>query len=194
MYILYYDQEHENEFLTLLSSMKSHDEYHKAAAYLLTLDRVLKNHITDVFDIDKDIILHEGLSKAWQTGTSKKTTRLLFNLWNSFMHENTEDFENSVISRYYVVDEIFSCNYMPYYIQALKFRFPYYAAEEPAKPYERLLKQITAKHNEEVKSNFQSGLLDFVPDEITPEEMLMQIIAGYAVRNCPEVLETEQGS
>ena len=68
------------------------------------------------------------------------------------------------------------------------------AAEEPAKPYERLLKQITAKHNEEVKSNFQSGLLDFVPDEITPEEMLMQIIAGYAVRNCPEVLETEQGS
>ena len=91
MYILYYDQEHENEFLTLLSSMKSHDEYHKAAAYLLTLDRLLKNHITDVFDINQDIILHEGLSKAWQTGTSKKTTRLLFNLWNSFMHENTED-------------------------------------------------------------------------------------------------------
>lgn len=194
MYILYYDQEHENEFLTLLSSMKSHDEYHKAAAYLLTLDRVLKNHITDVFDIDKDIILHEGLSKAWQTGTSKKTTRLLFNLWNSFIYDSTEDFENDIISKYYSIDEIFSCNYMLYYVQALKLRFPCYAAEEPAKPYERLLKQITAKHNEEVKSNFQSGLLDFVPDEITPEEMLMQIIAGYAVRNCPEVLETEQGS
>lgn len=190
MDILFYDQTHETEYTELLNSMKSKDEYHKAAAYLLTLDRVIKDHIKDVFDVDKDIILHEGLCKAWQTGTSRKTTRLLFNLWNGFVHESSEDFENDVISKYYAVDEIFNCNYMPYYVQALKLRFPIYAAEEPAKPYEQLLKRITAKHNEEVKSNFQSGLLDFVPDEITPEEMLMQIIAGYAVRNCPEVLET----
>lgn len=188
MDILFYDQTHETEYTELLNSMKSKDEYHKAAAYLLTLDRVIREHVKDVFDIDKDIIIHAALCKAWQTGTSMKTTRLLFNLWNSFIYESTEDFENDVISKYYAVDEILNCNYMPYYVQALKLRFPCYA-EEPAKPYEQLLKRITAKHNEEVKQNYHAGLLDFVPQETTENDMLLTVLAEYALKHYPEILE-----
>ena len=190
MNVLFYDQEHEQAYIELLASMKSRDEYHKAAAYLLTLDRVIKDHIKDVFDIQEDIIIHAALNKAWQTGTSVKTTRLLFNLWNSFIYDSTEDFENDIISKYYSIDEIFSCNYMLYYVQALKLRFPCYAAEEPAKPYEQLLKRITAKHNEEVKQNYCAGLLDFVPQETTENDMLLTVLAEYALKHYPEILET----
>ena len=52
-----------------------------------------------------------------------------------------------------------------------------------------LLKQITTKYNEHVKENYYSGLLDFVPNETTPDDMLMIVLTDYALRNYPELLK-----
>ena len=81
MNIKFANTAHEKAFYKLISSMKKDDCYHKAVAYLLTLDNVCREHITDLFDLKEDIILFDGLRKGWQTGTSLRTTRLAYSLW-----------------------------------------------------------------------------------------------------------------
>ena len=81
MAIKFQSEKHECDYRSLLSKMKSKDCYHKAVAYLLTLDEVCNKHIADLFDFEKDVIKPFGtLYLPWQTGTSVKTTRLMFNL------------------------------------------------------------------------------------------------------------------
>lgn len=43
----------------------------------------MQQHIADLFDFEKDVIKPFGtIYLPWQTGTSVKTTRLIFNLWS----------------------------------------------------------------------------------------------------------------
>lgn len=185
---------HKENYFKILVEMRSKDEYHKSTAYLLALDNDLRAHLNDVFDLDQDVIKHTALNQAWQTGTSIKTTRLLFNLWNSFMYENTEDFENDVISRYYSIDEIFSSCLAVYYFEAIKLRFNINSPEQMTltPSAASLLKKITERENEEVKQRFADGAIDFTPEEHTEQDVLIQILCGYALKNYPELLQTEE--
>lgn len=139
--IIFSGKSHEDLFYSLFKKMKQHDCYHGAVAYLLSLDTVLKDHINSVFDFKEDIIKPECIAEPWQTGTSRKTTRLLFNLWNGkyqdskrryyYDNEDTEEFDEDEeqqrirqSSVYYTPEQIFSCLYAPYYIQAIQLRFP----------------------------------------------------------------------
>lgn len=130
----FYDDKHEQLYKDLCGRMKYLDEYHKAVAYLLSLDNVVRGHIRDVFDFEEDVIIREGLNKAWQTGTSKKTIRLAFNLWNGCTSDGEEytdenGYTSDLPSRYYAPDEIFCCSYAPYYWEAIKIRYPLYSGE-----------------------------------------------------------------
>ena len=138
--ILFRDKKHEELFYSLIKKMKRKDCYHGQAAYLLGLDEVIRDHINRVFDFDEDIIKPECIYEPWQTGTSKKSTRLLFNLWNSTYkdiepeadpedEDEDEDIQERVerSSQYYAVDEIFCCSYAPYYWQAIQLRYPEYS-------------------------------------------------------------------
>lgn len=185
---------HKENYLKLLEEMRSKDEYHKSTAYLIALDNELTAHLNDVFDLDQDVIKHTALSQLWQTGTSIKTTRLLFNLWNSFMYDSTEDFENDIISRYYSIDEIFSSCLALYYFEAVKLRFNISTPEQMTltPSAASLLKKITEKENKEVKQRFAEGTIDFTPEEHTEQDVLMQILCGYALKNYPELLQTEE--
>ncbi len=51
-----------------------------------------------------------------------------------------------------------------------------------------LLEQLTAAYNKKVAQNRAEGLLDFVPKDITPKEMLKTALAEYALSHYPEVL------
>lgn len=112
--------------------MQNKDCYHLSLAYLLTLDKVCKEHIKDIFDLKTDGIKTTALEKSWQTGTSRKTTRLAFNLWNGCFDEGKEYYDhkdgyNKILpSRYFAVDEIFCCEYAPFYYQAICLRYPEY--------------------------------------------------------------------
>lgn len=112
MNIEFKDSEHEQLYNEICSKMKYTDCYHKAVAYLLSLDTVCNKHIKDLFDFEDDAVKHDGLEKEWQTGTSKKTTRLMFNLWNGYSDDS-----------YYSVADIFDSCYSKYYYQAVKLRF-----------------------------------------------------------------------
>ena len=123
------DDTHWESFTSIINQMKQSDVYHMAVAYLLALDTVTRQHVKDIFDFSEDGIKLEGLDKPWQTDTSRKTTRLAFNLWNSCCtdgetYTDSEGYTRDLPSRYFAVDDIFSSEYAPYYWQALKIRFP----------------------------------------------------------------------
>ena len=80
--MIYRNEKHKNDYESILSRMNINDCYHRSLAYLLALDTVLFEHIETLYDFQEDGIKLEGLHKGFQTGTSKKTTRLAFNLWN----------------------------------------------------------------------------------------------------------------
>jgi len=126
MAIKFGDEQHEKRFYAILGKMKSGDVYHTSVAYLLTLDIECYRHIDSLFDFEEDVIKPYGaLNQAWQTGTSAKTTRLMFNLWRGSYEDYDRD-EKSVkdSSRKYTVDEIFSSNLALWYFEAIKLRYP----------------------------------------------------------------------
>ena len=116
MKIIFKNDEHEERYYAALAKMKSTDCYHRAVAYLFTLDRDCARHIDDVFDFRGDGINTDGLHSGWQTGTSVQTTRLAFNLWNGFIEKGEE--------KRFTPDEIFTSTYANYYFEAIKLRYP----------------------------------------------------------------------
>lgn len=125
--IRFADKNHKKGYNALIKSMRKNDCYHKALAYLITLDNLCREHTDDLFDLQEDTIKPEGVHKLWQTATSQKTSRLAFNLWNDFT--GTVDDEADELNdpeRNYAVDEIFCCNYAPFYYEAIKLRYPEY--------------------------------------------------------------------
>lgn len=126
--IIFYDTLHKQLYNLLYRKMKSDDIYHQTTAYLLALDTVAREHINDLFDIECDMIKPEGLYRAWQTGTSRKTTRLLFNLWNGYNSES-EPTEKDAHPRDYTPEDLFCSPYASYYWQAIKIRYPEYTPD-----------------------------------------------------------------
>jgi hypothetical protein len=129
--MIFYDEQQKTAFNEICGKMKKDDCYHRSIAYLLALDVVLREHINDVFDFQEDVIKPEGLHKGFQTGTSKKTTRLAFNLWSGCYDDgetyiDKDGYETPLPSNYYTPEQIFCCvEYAPYYWQAIKIRFEF---------------------------------------------------------------------
>jgi len=124
MKIKFQNQCHYKKFHALLARMKSSDCYHSSAAYLMALANLVPE---DVFDFTNDIIRQSGVYAPWQTSSSLKATRLMFNLWNDWAYD--EDFipgDNLIPSVNYAVGYIFdNWEYAPYFIEAIRLRFGY---------------------------------------------------------------------
>lgn len=125
--IQYRDDRHRELFLNWCKQLHIiKDPEYRAALYLLALDEVTREHATEIFDFDNLCIIPKSINSKWQTGTSANTTRLLFNLYNYSIHEDTtNEGEQIAGSGYnYTPAVIFACSYAPYYTQALKLRYP----------------------------------------------------------------------
>ena len=115
------NQEHKDRFYAILGQMTCQDDYHKSAAYLMTLDDVLYKHVGEIYDFDERIINSPLIKAAWQTHTSRKTFRLLINLWNGAYNDSYSKMSRT--SMYFAPDEIFNSEYAPFYWEAIKLRF-----------------------------------------------------------------------
>lgn len=94
--------------------------YHRSAAYLMALANL---PVERVFDFDLRHIKHEAIFEGWQTSSTLKTTRLLYNLWNGTSYDVAAENPNET-SCYYTVDEIFSnYEYAPWIMEAVRIRF-----------------------------------------------------------------------
>ncbi|MBQ5562793.1 MAG: hypothetical protein IIT39_05355, partial [Clostridia bacterium] len=73
---------HKTNYHFIRTLMKKSDIERKVLAYLFSLDVVCCIHIREIYDFDENTIIPNALDKEWQTSTSRKTTRLAFNLFN----------------------------------------------------------------------------------------------------------------
>ena len=134
----FYDEEHKKFWRNKLQEMTilgKTDVYYRSLVYVLGICPVTREHFNDIFNLRKGEINIDSLHSAYQTGTSAKTTRMAFSLWNRCLFDSTEDIENSKYSPYYNPSEIFCCSYAPYFYEGIKIRYPEYTREHNA--YER---------------------------------------------------------
>lgn len=119
--MIFQNEVHEQRYFETLKKMSRIDPYHQAVAYLIALADLPAN---DVFDFKEDGIKIEGLQASWQTSSSLKATRLMFNLWNGCTRDTAVP--EADVSAHYAVDEIFSnAEYAPFFYEAIKIRFEY---------------------------------------------------------------------
>lgn len=59
----------------------SDEQEKKALVYTLGIDDACRSHFARLFDTDLNCIRPEGLREGWQTGASKRITRLAYNLY-----------------------------------------------------------------------------------------------------------------
>ena len=58
--MIFYDEEHEELFNKLCKKMPYLDGYHLSLAYLLTMDNVLREHISALYDEKKMLLFLRG--------------------------------------------------------------------------------------------------------------------------------------
>ena len=125
-------KEHQKFWLEKFDEMiqlRKTDVYYKSIIYTLGMCETTRKNFDDIFNLKSGEINIDALQGKYQTGTSKKVTRLAFSLWNGCNFDREQDIENKNLSANYNVSEIFSCSYAPYFYEAIKIRFPEYTRE-----------------------------------------------------------------
>lgn len=117
MKIKFIDEAHQNAFNSLISKCNA-DIYTMPLVYLITLDRVCREHIDEIFDFKTNCLKPECLIKGWITGSANRTLHLAFNLFNGGTLF-TDTPENCTVAN--IFD--YSAEYGEYYIQAIKLRY-----------------------------------------------------------------------
>lgn len=89
-----------------------------ALIYCLGIDKSVREHFENVYDIRTGLIKTEALQEGWQTSGSLRVIRLAFNLYTNGTasvddYEDEEEKLNECKS--YAVEEIFCCGYAPYF-------------------------------------------------------------------------------
>lgn len=124
--LFFYDDLHAAAYSDFCKKMSYLDCYHASLAYLLALDPVLRQRVDSVYNFKHDCIKLESLSASWQTDTSKKTTRLAFNLWNGCCSDSGEIYSDDS-SSYFTPSRLFDSEYSKFYLVAIQLRFQFSA-------------------------------------------------------------------
>ncbi len=105
-------KEHEAFYNNMEAVLNTWDSYYKSLVYTLGISDSIRKHINDVF-ITGDGIQVEVFNKPWVTSTDRKVMSLAFNLFNGYSGDTD-------------IDSIFSCEYAPYFLEAIKIRYSQY--------------------------------------------------------------------
>ncbi len=123
------DDEHEKfweEKNLIMQKYGKTDVYYKSIVYTLGICETTRSNFNKIFSIENGEINIDSVNGAFQTGTSEKVTRMAFSLWNRCNYDSNEDRKKGKVSEYYNPSEIFCCSYAPYFVEALKIRYPEY--------------------------------------------------------------------
>ena len=118
------------------------DVYERAFFYLIGLCPDTRRNIHALYDTDG--IKPEAIHAGWQTSASVRLTRLAFNLYTDnvptahqydaegqikpFCEDDFKEF------RLYSISDIFCCEYAPYFMEAIKLRYPEYCKDVGISP------------------------------------------------------------
>lgn len=120
---------HKQFFSRYLSKCRYQDRYHMALIYCLGINQDTRTHVEQIYDFKTGYVKTECLRQGWQTSGSRRIIRMAYNLYNNgtpsvLDYEKPE--EQLTECGQYTVEELFCCDYAPYFWQALKIRYPEY--------------------------------------------------------------------
>lgn len=125
MKVCFFDVAHKAFYMEKLEQAEREkrrvDSYVQSLIYLCGLCPDTRTHFSRLFDWEDWCIRPEALNEGWQTGTTGKISRLAFNLWNGYGQEDPED---EYISARFLPDELFCCEFQPYFFEAIRLRYP----------------------------------------------------------------------
>lgn len=122
MSIQFFDPRHAAAYYQLLCRAQRNDRYHAALFYLLSLCPDCRTHIANLYDFAARGICPDALVQGWQTSTSYRVCLLAFNLFNGYAPARDPGSCTP--------ENLFCCEYAPYFTQALKLRYPEYFSQE----------------------------------------------------------------
>ncbi len=116
-------EEHRSYYMRLLQEEPSRtDVYYRALFYTIGISKATREHSLRIFDSKRHIIRIECLNDSWQTSGTRKICLFAFNLFNGFV--DREDYRASS------PEDLFACSFAPYFVEALRIRFPEYLGDE----------------------------------------------------------------
>ena len=132
--MLFKDKVHKEFYETQLSiwqekNGKKADSYIQALIYTLGVCDDTRRHFSSLYDGSS--VVPESIHAGWQTGGSVRITRLAFQLYTdgtptAYLGSDNGDIEEC---RRYSVSDIFCCEFAPYFVEAIKLRYPEYMGE-----------------------------------------------------------------
>jgi hypothetical protein len=121
--MIFKDGQHRKFFEDNLDRAKAgQDVYHRALFYTLGLTEETRTNLHDLYDFAGQEIMVEGVHSGWQTATSRRVTRLAFNLFNGY-HGGVELDDDA---GHYTIEDIFCDSLMVYFFEAIKLRYSEY--------------------------------------------------------------------
>ncbi|MEY8483694.1 DUF6075 family protein [Lachnospiraceae bacterium 48-21] len=112
---------HREFFVEMMGKSKVNDCYHRAFFYVMGIASETRQNINAMFDFKHDWIEPDGMHGGWQTSGTVKVCHLAFNLWNGYTEEGRE--------RDFTPEELFCCEFAPYFMEGIKIRYPEYCRE-----------------------------------------------------------------
>jgi len=106
----------------------------KALVYALGICSDTRRRFNSIYNIKDKCIVPNTLHSEWQTGSSLKAMRLAFQLFTDstpsvFLKPSAPDVDEC---KRYSVSDVFSCSLAPYFVEAIKLRYPdYMLLEKP---------------------------------------------------------------
>lgn len=121
--LCFMDSEHEAFYRNFIPNFGD-DVYLTSVIYLLGLTEATRRNYFDLFDPVTNETRLDGLHHGWQTDTTRKITRLAFNLWNGMVYDEYADSDTGKVSPWYAPHAIFDNPLAPYFFEAIKLRYP----------------------------------------------------------------------
>ena len=129
--IAFISKEHEKFYYEKLGQVRYQDVYHKALCYCLGMNADVRNHVDRIYDFATGLVKPECIFEGWQTSGSLKVVRMAFNLYcngtptmDLYKTMDEQIYEQS----HYNVEDLFCCQYAPFFWQAIKIRYPEYVS------------------------------------------------------------------
>lgn len=119
--IRFISKEHEQFYKEMMKKSGVNDNYHRSFFYCMGISEVTRANINKLYNFKRGYAELDGLHGGWQTSSSLRLTRLALNLWNGYAEQGEERMSTPY--------ELFSCEYAPYFYEAVKLRYPEYCKE-----------------------------------------------------------------
>ncbi|WP_346908280.1 DUF6075 family protein [Faecalicatena orotica] len=121
MKVQFASKAHRDFFFDMMDQCRKQDCYHQAFFYVMGIAPETRANIRRMFDFKSDCLEPEGMHGGWQTSGTVRVCHLAFNLWNGYTEQE----------RYgdYTPEELFCCEFSPYFMEGIKLRYPEYCRE-----------------------------------------------------------------